>query len=165
MRQHCTDCSPNGQLWNSNSRITPEPIRGPLRASILGPHNIPVEIQNSDALAPPTTDNGNMKWSFALSHNRLANGGWARQQNVDSMLVATSFAGVNMRLEPGAGDVRISTITADGQVYLGDVTAGDIWYFPSGNRHYLQAKNTTEGGAEFLLVFDSGKSGAILLSF
>ncbi|KAJ7717635.1 putative oxalate decarboxylase/oxidase [Mycena maculata] len=167
---------PNGQLWNSDSRITPEPIRGPLGASILGPQNIPVELQNADALASPTTDNGqvpNMKWSFALSHTRLANGGWARQQNVDSMPVATGLAGVNMRLEPGAirelhwhstaewaymlkGDVRISTVTPDGQVYVGDVTAGDIWYFPSGYPHSLQAKNTTESGAEFLLVFDSG---------
>jgi len=43
-----------------------------------------MELQNPDLLAPPTTDNGelsNMKWPFSLSHNRLANGGWARQQN------------------------------------------------------------------------------------
>lgn len=35
-------------------------------------------------MAPPTTDAGsvlNAKWSFSLSHNRVQNGGWAREQN------------------------------------------------------------------------------------
>ncbi|KAJ6472636.1 Bicupin oxalate decarboxylase oxidase [Mycena vulgaris] len=177
---------PNYQLWDGNSKITPEPVRGSLGATILGPQNVPVALQNADSLAPPTTDSGqvpNMKWPFSLSHTRLANGGWARQQNVESLPIATGLAGVNMRLEPGAirelhwhntaewayilkGDVRISTITPDGQVYLGDVvrylpslimpfdpdlskTQGDIWYFPAGNPHSLQAK---KDGAEFLLV-------------
>ncbi|KAJ7778142.1 putative oxalate decarboxylase/oxidase [Mycena metata] len=166
---------PNPQLWNSNSKITPEPIRSSLGAPILGPKNKQLELQNADTLAPPTTDSGqvpNMKWSYSLSHNRLANGGWARQENVDSLPVATALAGVNMRLEPGAirelhwhntaewayvlkGNVRITTVTPEGEVYIGDVTEGDIWYIPAGNPHSLQAKNTT-GGAEFLLVFDSG---------
>ncbi|KAJ7269716.1 putative oxalate decarboxylase/oxidase [Mycena rebaudengoi] len=167
---------PNPQSWTADSRLTPQPIRGSVGASILGPQNIPMELQNPDSFAPPTTDSGqvsNMKWSFSLSRNRLEHGGWSRQQNVESLPVATSLAGVNMRLEPGAirelhwhntaewayvlkGDIRISTVTPDGQVYLGDVTAGDIWYFPAGNPHSIQAKNTTKNGAEFLLVFDSG---------
>jgi hypothetical protein len=78
------DSNPNPQLWNPNSRLTPQPIRGPLGATIIGPQNVEIELQNPDLLAPPTTDNGelsNMKWPFSLSHNRLANGGWARQQN------------------------------------------------------------------------------------
>ncbi|KAF7964626.1 hypothetical protein HWV62_4770, partial [Athelia sp. TMB] len=54
------------------------------------------------------------------------------------------------------GDLRISTVTTDGQVYLEDVSEGDLWYFPPGQPHSIQAKNTTEAGAEFLLVFDSG---------
>jgi oxalate decarboxylase/phosphoglucose isomerase-like protein (cupin superfamily) len=33
---------------------------------------------------------------------------------------------------------------------------GDLWYFPPGIPHYLQALNTTANGAEFLLVFPSG---------
>ena len=36
----------------------PEPIRGSLGATILGPQNIPIDQQNPDLLAPPTTDNG-----------------------------------------------------------------------------------------------------------
>ncbi|KIJ61838.1 hypothetical protein HYDPIDRAFT_115308 [Hydnomerulius pinastri MD-312] len=168
---------PNYPLWTDESvGVTPEPIRGTLGAKILGPQNIPMELQNSDAFAPPTTDAGdveNFKWPFSLSHNRLQTGGWARQQNVNQMPVATAIAGVNMRLEVGAiremhwhtdgewayvlaGDLRVSCVTPDGQVYLGDVTAGDLWYFPAGYPHSIQAKNTTADGAEFLLIFDNG---------
>ncbi|KAJ7185741.1 RmlC-like cupin domain-containing protein [Mycena filopes] len=170
---------PNPQLWNPNSKISPEPIRGPLGAPIIGPKNGQLALQNADSLAPPSTDSGqvpNMKWSYSMSHNRLANGGWARQANIHSPL-ADYPVGVNMRLEAGAirqgpllhwhntaewayvlkGDVRITTVTPEGEVYIGDVTAGDIWYMPAGNPHSIQAKNTTNNGAEFLLVFDSGK--------
>lgn len=65
------------------SNLNPEPIRGSTGASILGPQNIPVEVQNLALLAPPATDNGNignLKWPFSLSRMRLENGGWARQQ-------------------------------------------------------------------------------------
>lgn len=59
----------------------------------------------------------NVKWPFSLSHNRVQDGGWARQQNgrfvlfstttsnntflVHSMPIATTMAGVNMRLKAG----------------------------------------------------------------
>lgn len=33
---------------------------------------------------------------------------------------------------------------------------GDLWYFPAGFPHSIQAKNTTQDGTEFLLIFDSG---------
>lgn len=57
---------------------------------------------NSDLYIPPGTDAGsvsNAKWPFGLSHNRhgLAGAGWAREQNVDELPVATAMAGVNMR--------------------------------------------------------------------
>ncbi|KZP33779.1 putative oxalate decarboxylase/oxidase [Athelia psychrophila] len=166
----------NFPLWNPNSDIIHEPIRAPAGATILGPQNVPLELENPDSLAPPSSDNGdvpNFKWPFSLSHNRLADGGWARQQNNKQMPVATDLAGVNMRLKAGAvremhwhatsewayvlkGDLRVSTITTEGEVYLGDVSAGDLWYFPPGQPHSIQAKNTTKDGAEFLLVFDSG---------
>lgn len=92
---------PNIPLWNAHSDIVPEGRRGTYGASVLGPQNVPVALQNTDLLAPPTTDHGDMyvlvcemvsrrltrfrrpnaKWPFALSHNRLQTGGWARQQN------------------------------------------------------------------------------------
>ncbi len=93
----------NGILWLPDTNIIPQAMRGPLGANILGPQNIPIDRQNADLLAPPTTDAGNVyvprpsrdtpvlplicprsqnaKWPFSLSHNRLQTGGWARQQN------------------------------------------------------------------------------------
>jgi len=68
----------------SDSGLRPQPVRGATGAVILGPENLPIELQNADALAPPTTDNGqvsNFKWPFSMSHNKLKKGGWARQQN------------------------------------------------------------------------------------
>jgi len=97
-----TDSDPNDVLWTPTvykGRITtdstspgpdgpadlrPEPKRGMMGAAILGPENVPIELQNADSLAPPSTDNGqvpNFKWPFSLSHNKLKKGGWARQQN------------------------------------------------------------------------------------
>jgi hypothetical protein len=62
---------------------------------------------NSDIFAPPTTDAGDVgqaKWPFGLSHNRhgLAGAGWARNQNINQLPIATAMAGVNMRLSPNA---------------------------------------------------------------
>ena len=79
-----TDSDPNYELWTPDSGSSPSPERDQLGASILGPQNAPLELQNADLLAPPTTDNGdvkNFKWPFSLSHNKLSGGGWARQQN------------------------------------------------------------------------------------
>ncbi|KAI0327834.1 oxalate decarboxylase [Cubamyces sp. BRFM 1775] len=168
--------NPNGILFLPDSNIVPQAIRGSLGANILGPQNIPIELQNADLLAPPTTDAGNVqnaKWPFALSHNRLQTGGWARQQNIDVMPIASSMAGVNMRLEAGAirelhwhktdewaymlsGSAQITAVNADGQNFIGNVRQGDLWYFPAGIPHSIQALNDTGEGTEFLLVFDNG---------
>ncbi|GLB42134.1 putative oxalate decarboxylase [Lyophyllum shimeji] len=167
---------PNVQLWHPESHVTPQPVRGNTGAIILGPQNVVLGLQNADLVAPPSTDHGalpNLKWPMSLSHTRLGDGGWAREQNVDVLPAATALAGVNMRLKAGAvrelhwhstaewayvlkGVVRISTVTPEGKVFVGDVAEGDLWYFPAGNPHSLQATNATEDGAEFLLIFDSG---------
>ncbi|KAG8216718.1 putative oxalate decarboxylase/oxidase [Butyriboletus roseoflavus] len=169
--------NPNSWLWTAESKdVNPQPVREGLGADILGPQNLPMQMENADALAPPTTDNGvvaNFKWPFALSHNRLQTGGWARQQNINQMPIATAIAGVNMRLEPGtiremhwhtdgewayvlSGYLRVSCFTPQGQIYLQDVAPGDMWYFPAGYPHSIQAKDTVPEGAEFLLIFDNG---------
>lgn len=51
---------PNLPLWNENENIVPEPMRGTLGASVLGPQNIPIELQNPDLFAPPSTDSGSV---------------------------------------------------------------------------------------------------------
>jgi oxalate decarboxylase len=60
----------------------PEPIRGETGASIMGPRNVPLELENPDQLASPYTDSRtipNLKFSFATARNRLTTGGWARE--------------------------------------------------------------------------------------
>ncbi|KAK0566126.1 hypothetical protein OC844_000870 [Tilletia horrida] len=178
---------PNYSLFNAfyENGTLPEPIRGSTGASSIGPSNPELDRQNPDSLAPPTTDGGNVpqtKWPFALSHNRLESGGWARQQNVNNLPVATEIAGVNMRLEEGAfrelhwhstaewayvlnGSIRIATTDFEGRTYVNDVGPGDLWYFPSALPHSIQA--LSKGGAEFLLVFADGsfdENDTLLLS-
>uniref|UniRef100_D8Q486 Oxalate oxidase n=1 Tax=Schizophyllum commune (strain H4-8 / FGSC 9210) TaxID=578458 RepID=D8Q486_SCHCM len=136
--------------------------------------NEEIDLQNPDLLAPPSTDHGsfdNAKWPFSLSHNRLQTGGWARQQNIGDMPLATEMAGVNMRLLPGAvrcvhktaewayvlkGTTQVSSVDQDGRNYLASVKAGDLWYFPPGIPHSLQATGDDPDGSEFLLIFDDG---------
>ncbi|KAL1746018.1 RmlC-like cupin domain-containing protein [Schizophyllum fasciatum] len=157
---------PNPSLWSpSDPGADPQPVRGGLGASpVLGPTNRPLDLQNPDLLAPPSTDVGdvpNLKWPMSLSHNRLTDGGWARQQTVKDMPAATDLAGVNMHLKAGAiremhWHTAADVVTPEGHVYLGDVNEGDLWYFPPGIPHSIQAKAIPEDGSEFLLVFDDG---------
>ncbi|KAI0749398.1 oxalate decarboxylase [Daedaleopsis nitida] len=167
---------PNEELWNPKSNIVPGAQRGKFGANVLGPQNVPLELENPSLLAPPTTDHGtvqNAKWPFDLSHNRLQTGGWARQQNVNDMPIAKGLAGVDMRLEKGViremhwhttaewayvlkGTAQISVVNTDGQNYLANVPKGSLWYFPPGLPHSIQATGDDDEGVEFLLVFDSG---------
>ncbi len=151
----------------------PQPIEGDLGATILGPHNVPVERENPDLLASPQTDHGtipNLKFSFAAARNRLLTGGWAREVTMRELPVATTLAGVNMRLKPGgirelhwhkeaewafmlAGRARITAVDQDGRNFIDDMGIGDLWNFPAGIPHSIQG---FADGCEFLLVFDSG---------
>ncbi|PPJ49942.1 hypothetical protein CBER1_04683 [Cercospora berteroae] len=165
----------------------PQPIRGGTNTTTdPGPRNRLLDQQNSDLYAPPGTDSGdvpNAKWPLSLSHNRhgLKGAGWARQQNVDNLPIATAMAGVDMHLEPNAyrelhwhqadewslilnGSCRISAVNEAGETFVDDVEAGDVWFFPAGVPHSIQA---FDGGVEFLLVFDSGEfseDGTFLVS-
>ncbi|OQN96739.1 hypothetical protein B0A48_17163 [Cryoendolithus antarcticus] len=165
----------------------PQPIRGSTDAPTdPGPRNIALDRENSDAFAPPGTDAGtvpNGKWPLGLSANRhgLGSAGWARQQNIDALPIATAMAGVDMRLSPNAyremhwhkanewslilnGSVRLNSMNEAGETFVDDLQAGDVWFFPAGIPHSIQA---SEAGVEFLLVFDSGdfsEDGTNLLS-
>ncbi|KAF8813507.1 oxalate decarboxylase [Phlegmacium glaucopus] len=167
---------PNPPLWNASVVDTPQAVRGSLGASVIGPTDAEIVKQNPDLLAPPTTDHGsvpNAKWPFSLSHNRLQTGGWSRQQNEDVMPIATQMAGVNMRLEAGSirelhwhktsewayvikGSVQVTSVDSGGRNYIAVAGPGDLWYFPPGTPHSLQATADDPDGAEFLLVFNSG---------
>lgn len=112
-------------------------------------------------------------WPLGLSHNRFGTGGksgWARQQNTDQLPSSTEFAGVDMRLAPHAyrelhwhtanewslmlkGCVRLAAVDEEGRTFIDDICEGDVWVFPAGVPHSIQA---LDQGCEFLLVFDQG---------
>ena len=157
----------------SSTAAEPQPIVDGRGATILGPRNLPVELENPDVLISPETDSGtidNLKFPFAMARNRVLSGGFAREVTSRELPVATEIAGVDMRLTPGgirelhwhkeaewaymiAGSCRISILDEEGRLFLDDVGVGDLWYFPSGLPHSIQA---LDEGCEFLLVFDSG---------
>lgn len=97
---------PNDNAVDSvKERLNPIPYRNGKGSTVLGPRNIERERQNPDMLRPPSTDHGtlpNMKWSFADSHTRIEEGGWARQTTVRELPTSIELAGVNMRLDEGA---------------------------------------------------------------
>ncbi|KAG0154621.1 hypothetical protein PDIDSM_189 [Penicillium digitatum] len=83
---------------------------------------------------------------------------------------ATLMAGVDMRLAPAGyrelhwhvaaewslvlnGSCRIQAVNENGETFADDLTAGDVWFFPPGVPHSIQA---LDDGVEFLLVFDDG---------
>ncbi|PVH85362.1 Bicupin, oxalate decarboxylase/oxidase [Cadophora sp. DSE1049] len=165
-----------GLYLDFNSVGKPQPIRGEGGQTDPGARSYAYEKLNPDVYAPPGTDSGavpNAQWPMGLSHNRFGTGkqsGYARQQNSQQLPAATDFAGVDMRLAPGAyremhwhtanewslimkGSVRLSAVNEKGESFIDDVGAGDVWFFPAGVPHSIQA---LDEGVEFLLVFDDG---------
>lgn len=152
----------------------PQPIRKDgAGATDLGPRDIMRDIENPDLLVPPITDAGlipNLKFSFSDTHMQLNHGGWSREVTVREFPIATTLAGVNMRLTPGGvrelhwhqqaewaymslGQARITSVDQNGRNFIADVGPGDLWYFPPGIPHSIQG---LEEGCEFLLIFDDG---------
>ena len=158
---------------NEKSADSLQPIRGDMGATIMGPQNEALQRQNPDQLRSPSTDAGtvpNLKFSYATARNRLSNGGWAREITTRELPIATTMSGVNMRLKPGAiremhwhkeaewaymiaGHCQITVVDAQGRNFIDDLGPGDLWNFPPGIPHSIQA---FDDGCEFLLVFDDG---------
>jgi oxalate decarboxylase len=51
------------------------------------------------------------------------------------------------------GSARVTAIDEQGRNYMAEVNEGDLWYFPSGPPHSIQA---LQDGCEFLLMFHDG---------
>jgi oxalate decarboxylase len=152
----------------------PQPVEGNKGAPVLGPRNPERETENSDLVQPPATDNGsvpNLRFAFSDTHVKIREGGWSREVTQRELPVATTIAGVNMRLTAGgvrelhwhkeaewsfmiAGNARITAADNDGHNFVADVAAGDLWYFPPGIPHSIQGLQPD--GCEFLLAFPSG---------
>ena len=151
---------------------------------VRGPHNIERDRQNPDLLVPPATDHGtlaNMRFSYDDVHNRLEEGGWAREVTNRELPISDQVAGVNMNLAPGSyrelhwhkeaewgimlyGNARVTAIDENGQSFIDDVKAGDIWNFEAGVAHSIQG---LDQGCEFLLIFsepDFSENNTFLVS-
>ncbi|THF83493.1 oxalate decarboxylase family bicupin [Cohnella fermenti] len=163
----------NGEHLRSEYAI-PQPMRPDgAGATDPGPRDIMRDRQNPDLLVPPKTDAGtvpNLVFSFSDTHMQLNHGGWSREVTIRELPIATTLAGVNMRLTPGGvrelhwhkqaewsfmlwGRCRVTAVDQDGRNFIADVGPGDLWYFPPGIPHSLQG---LEEGCEFLLVFNDG---------
>jgi oxalate decarboxylase len=144
-----------------------------------GPENKTLLGENPSANTPPFTDRGNagpIWYSFDLAPKRMQGGGWTRQVTQRELPPSRDLAGVNMRLTAGSfrelhwhtanewaimltGKARVSVMQPNGKMFIDDVEAGDLWYFPAGFPHSIQGlkgEGPTGDGCEFLLVFDEG---------
>jgi quercetin dioxygenase-like cupin family protein len=164
-----TDNANLGTYLDFENTPNPQPIRGTKGGLDPGPRNPAYDQINSDKLAPPGTDHSgtiNAQWPLGLSHTKTGTGGagWSRQENTAVMPAAKKMAGVDMRLEKGAyrelhwhvagewalmlnGTVRLNAVDENGRSFVDDVSKGDVWFFPPGVPHSIQAFET--GGKKY----------------
>ncbi|MFO1069285.1 MAG: cupin domain-containing protein [Geminicoccaceae bacterium] len=99
------------------------------------------------------------------------NGGQFREASVVEFPASENIAGVLVELEPGgvrelhwhanaaewsymiAGRCRVVVTDPDGHSEVAEFAAGDVWYFPRGHGHVIQAR---EQGCTFIEVFNNG---------
>ncbi len=161
------------------SGYVPQPIRNGYGATDIGPRDILRDLENPDMLVPPATDTGvipNLKFSFSDTNMTLRPGGWSREVTARELPVATTMAGVNMRLTPGGvrevhwhqqsewsymlnGSARVTAVDDKGRNFIADIGPGDLWFFPPRFPHSLQG---LKDGCEFLLLFDNGNFSDLL---
>jgi len=114
----------------------------------------------------------NFKHDMEGGEGWVGPGGSAKESTVAQLPVATSIAGVSMRLKPGGlrelhwhaiaaewayvveGNVRATVISPNGGAEQTDFGPGDVWFFPKGHGHALQGLGP--GEAHFILGFDDG---------
>lgn len=164
------------QIMSGN---VPQPIRDGEGATDIGPRDILRDLENPNMLVPPVTDTGvipNLKFSFSDTNMVIKAGGWSREITARQLPVATTMAGVNMRLTPGgvrevhwhqqsewsymiSGRARITAVDDRGRNFIADIGPGDLWFFPPLFPHSIQG---LEDGCEFLLLFDDGNFSDLL---
>src|SRR5258707_8544525 len=150
-----------------------------------GQENKPLLDENPNSNMPPPTDHGDMVplwYSFDLTKKRMEEGGWTHEVTQRELPSSRDIAGVNMRLTAGSyrelhwhtadewayvlyGNARVTVMSPDGKMFIGDVGEGDLWLFPAGHPHSIQGLDPD--GTEFLLVFNQGnfsENGTMLLS-
>ena len=119
-------------------------------------------------------ENQNLRFKYELEKKipRSGSGGITRGASVIDFPSSIGMAGVSMRLAPGAmrelhwhanaaewayvitGSCRTTIIHPDGSSYIDNFETGDVWYFPKGYGHSIQATGSEE--CHFILIFDNG---------
>src|SRR5258708_32591518 len=126
---------------------------------------------NPNSNPPPPTDHGEVVpiwYSFDLVKKRVEEGGWTHEVTQRELPSSKDIAGVNMRLTAGSyrelhwhtadewayvlyGKARVTLMSPDGKMFIGDVNEGDVWLFPAGFPHSIQRLEPHV--TQFLLVF------------
>src|SRR6201997_4594447 len=174
-----------GVTANAQSRESTQKAEHDHSSSDPGQENKALLELNSNSNMPPPTDHGSVVplwYSFDLVKKRVEEGGWTHEVTDRELPSSKDIAGVNMRLTAGSyrelhwhtadewayvlyGKARVTVMSPDGKMFIGDVGEGDLWVFPAGFPHSIQGLGPD--GTEFLLVFNQGafsEDGTMLLS-
>jgi oxalate decarboxylase len=174
-----------GLTANAQEKASTQKAEHDRSSSDPGPENKTLLGENPDSNNPPPTDHGDVVpiwYSFDLVKKRVEEGGWTHEVTQRVLPSSKDIAGVQMRLTAGSyremhwhtadewayvltGNARVTVMNPDGTMFIGDVSAGDIWLFPAGFPHSIQGLGPD--GTEFLLVFNQGsfsEDGTFLLS-
>src|SRR5580692_8822430 len=174
-----------GLTANAQDKASTQKAEQNHSSSDPGPENKPLLDENPNSNTPPPTDHGDVVplwYSFDLVKKRVEEGGWTHEVTTRVLPSSKDIAGVNMRLTAGSyremhwhtadewayvlyGNARVTVMQPDGDMFIGDVSEGDLWIFPAGHPHSIQGLGPD--GTEFLLVFNQGnfsEDGTMLLS-
>jgi oxalate decarboxylase len=162
-------------LNRDQSRLTRRQLLGLATLTTAGLAAASVGVPEAKAAPKPGEEHEpleDFKHDLEGSEGWVGEGGSAKESTVKQLPIATTIAGVSMRLKPGGlrelhwhaiaaewafvvkGNVRATVISPNGEGAQDDFGPGDVWYFPKGHGHALQALGPEE--AHFILGFDDG---------
>jgi oxalate decarboxylase len=105
---------------------------------------------------------------------KATSGGWARDLTTKGLPIATDIAGAHLYLNPGgvremhwhnsaewayilAGYCQVTVVDPKGETEVANYAPGDLWFFPRGHAHAIQALGSEPCHA--ILAFDDGLYG------
>lgn len=114
-----------------------------------------------------------MKFTASLDGGpiKATSGGWARDITTRGLPIATGIAGAHLYLNAGgiremhwhdsaewayilAGHCQVTVVDPEGETEVANYGPGDLWYFPKGHSHAIQALGSEPCHA--VLAFDDG---------
>lgn len=114
-----------------------------------------------------------MKFTASLDGGpiKATSGGWARDITTRGLPIATGIAGAHLFLNAGgiremhwhdsaewayilAGHCQVTVVDPEGETEVANYGPGDLWYFPRGHSHAIQALGSEPCHA--VLAFDDG---------